>query len=58
MSEKDESLNYARKLAALIREIRAKGIVFSGDDEYCAGGDSECPIFGVQLVEAVEAWSG
>lgn len=26
------------------------------DDEYCAGGDSECPLFQMQLKEAVETW--
>lgn len=29
-----------------------------GSDEYCAGGDSECPMFGLQLEEAVTAWDG
>lgn len=23
----------------------------------CEGGDSECPLYGIQLVEAMEAWS-
>lgn len=26
-------------------------------EEMCAGGDSECPLWGVQLQEAMEAWS-
>ncbi len=25
-------------------------------DETCLGGDSECPIFAIQLEEAMEAW--
>lgn len=27
------------------------------DDEMCLGGDPECPLFGIQLAEAMEAWS-
>lgn len=28
------------------------------NDETCLGGDSECPVFNMQLEEAMEAWSG
>lgn len=24
--------------------------------EYCEGGDPECPLFGIQLREAMESW--
>jgi hypothetical protein len=27
-------------------------------DEMCQGGDPECPLWYVQLIEAVETWSG
>jgi hypothetical protein len=32
--------------------------VSKGGDEMCHGGDPECPLWGVQLAEALEAWSG
>lgn len=28
------------------------------DGEMCQGGDSECPLFHIQLAEAMEAWCG
>lgn len=46
--------------AAMINMRLAEGAhvhTVKHDDEYCAGGDSECPLFQVQLEEAVEAWS-
>ena len=25
-------------------------------DEYCAGGDSNCPLYDIQVKEAIETW--
>ncbi len=25
-------------------------------NEYCEGGQADCPLFGIQLIEALEAW--
>ena len=30
--------------------------VAADNNTYCEGGDSECPLFGIQLREAIEAW--
>lgn len=45
--------------------IIANGALMSGEhvhrmyvnDEMCLGGDPECPLWGVQLAEALEVWS-
>lgn len=31
---------------------------FTNTDEVCQGGDSECPLWNIQLDEAMETWSG
>lgn len=30
--------------------------VSENGDTYCEGGDSDCPLFGIQLREAMQSW--
>jgi hypothetical protein len=43
---------------AQLREGGHVHTVGARDGEMCQGGDSECPLFAIQLQEAMEAWQG
>lgn len=43
---------------AALREGRHVHRAVGYSDMVCAGGDPECPLFALQLKEAMEAWSG
>lgn len=42
---------------AMLRRGEHVHRVSANNGTYCAGGDGDCPLFGIQLREAIEAWT-